>query len=212
MSLIDLILDFIIRNENVLGYIVLFVSSLIEYIFPPFPGDTVTLFGAFLISVRNWNFFAVFMSVTVGSVIGATIDYFIGRRLGRKNGNSQIPKMIKKGNMVLTEERYLYIKEKFEKYGAYVIILNRFMPGVRAFFFVVAGIIDMKFLPVQFFNLLSVLLWNFLIIWSGYFVGNNWDRLLGLYSLYSKAVGIVIFIVLLSLLILFYIKRKNAKN
>lgn len=212
MSLTDLILSFITKNENALGYAVLFVSSFIEYIFPPFPGDTVTLFGAFLIAVRKWSFFAVFCSVTAGSVIGASLDYLIGKKLGKKSDKEKAPDLFRKGSNVLTEERYRYIKEKLDKYGASVIILNRFMPGIRAFFFIVAGMTGMKFFPVQFFNLVSVILWNFLIIWAGFLVGDNWDGLLNIFSLYSKIIGIIFLLLVISLLTAFYIKKNRIKK
>ena len=211
MYLIDTILDVITQNENILGYAILFLSSFTEYIFPPFPGDTVTLFGAFLIAVHHWSFFAVFFSVTAGSIAGASVDYFIGKKVSKQDGIEKMPKLIRKGNAVLTRERYTYIKEKFDKYGAYIIILNRFMPGIRAFFFVVAGMTGMKFLPVQLFNVISVILWNLCIIWVGYLVGNNWDALLAVFSVYSKVVGGVLLIAITALLISFYIKRKNGK-
>ena len=212
MPLTDLILNFITENENVLGYAVLFVSSFIEYVFPPFPGDTVTLFGAFLIAVRKWSYVAVFCSVTAGSIIGASLDYLIGKKLGKKSGKEEAPDLFCKGSAVLTEEKYRYIKEKFDKYGASVIILNRFMPGIRAFFFVVAGMTGMKFFPVQFFNLISVILWNLLIIQVGFLVGDNWEGLLNIFSLYSKIVGIMLLLLVISLLTAFYIKKNKKKK
>jgi len=212
LSLTDLILNYITKNENVIGYAVLVVSSLTEYIFPPFPGDTVTLFGAFLIAARQWSFVAVFCSVTAGSVIGASIDYLIGKKFGEKSDKTETPELFRKGSTVLTEDRYKYIKDKFDKYGAYVIILNRFMPGIRAFFFVVAGMTGMKFFAVQFFNLVSVILWNLLIIWTGFLVGDNWDGLLNIFSLYSKIFGIILLLLAISLLTAFYVKKNKIKE
>src|SRR4030067_1525437 len=119
MSSLDRLLSFIIQNENIFGYSILFVSSIIEYIFPPFTCATVTLFGAFLVAARGWNFYWVFSTATLGSVIGSSIDYFIGHRIkiGIDN-NTGLGKGVKnKFTRLLTKERVNFIKDKIDKYG-----------------------------------------------------------------------------------------------
>ncbi|MBI5376749.1 MAG: DedA family protein [Candidatus Schekmanbacteria bacterium] len=204
----DKLIAFLLSNENVLGYSVLLASSVIEYVFPPFPGDTVTLFGAFLIATRGWNFTAVLASVTLGSITGSCIDYYLGRKIGgafvKDNG-----KTIAAGSYgVLTVERYNYVKEKFDKYGALIIVMNRFMPGVRAFFFIVAGITGMSIWSVQAYNLISVILWNVLIIWAGMLIGNNWERLLSLSQAYSTILGILV-VIFIVVFVVKYFRKKN---
>ena len=54
------LLDFLSAGQSAAGLSVLFVSALIEYVFPPFPGDTVTLFGAFLAAHQGWSVPLVF--------------------------------------------------------------------------------------------------------------------------------------------------------
>jgi membrane protein DedA with SNARE-associated domain len=52
------------------AYTFLFVSALIENIFPPVPGDTVTIIGAYLVGVGALQFWGVFLSTTFGSISG----------------------------------------------------------------------------------------------------------------------------------------------
>ena len=213
MSL-DSLLSVIIQNENVIGYGILFVSSIIEYIFPPFPGDTVTLFGAFLVATRGWNFYWVFAAVTLGSVLGSTIDYILGYRIKKWNdsyGESN-GKQSKKGKIFLTKKRYDFIKEKIDKYGPAYIILNRFMPGIRAFFFIAAGFAQMNFFIVVLFNLISVITWNFMIIYFGILIGSNWSKLLSIFKAYSEIVTVLIILLTVFLLIKFLIRRKAKQS
>ena len=64
---------------------VLFLSAAIEYLFPPFQGDTVTLFGAFLVATREWSLALVLGAVTLGSLCGAAGDYWLGAWLARRD-------------------------------------------------------------------------------------------------------------------------------
>jgi len=56
-------------------YFVLFISAIIENVFPPIPGDTVTVLGAYLITTSKLNFWGVYISTSAGSVVGFTIMY-----------------------------------------------------------------------------------------------------------------------------------------
>lgn len=208
------LLSFITQNENVLGYSILFISSVIEYVFPPFPGDTVTLFGAFLVAARGWSFYWVFLSATLGSVVGSSIDYMLGYRIkkwreGKIDSENHISQ---KGSRLLTKERFDFIKEKIDRYGTVYIILNRFMPGIRAFFFVAAGFAEMNFLSVMFYNLISVTLWNLGIIYVGILIGTNWARLLAIFKTYSEIVTFVIIIAVTFLMVRFLFFKKTKKS
>ena len=213
MSSLDSLLSFIIQNENIFGYSILFVSSIIEYIFPPFPGDTVTLFGAFLVAARGWNFYWVFSTATLGSVVGSSIDYFIGHRIriGVANNTGLGRGINSRFTRFLTKERVDYIKNKIDRYGPAYIMLNRFMPGIRAFFFFAAGAAGMNFLKVTFYNLISVIVWNLIIISVGIFIGSNWPRLFSIFEAYSKIIAALIVLVVAFLLVkvLFFKKAKE---
>lgn len=182
-------------GESPLGYLVLFLSSLIEYIFPPFPGDTVTLFGAFLAANADWNTLLVFAVVTVGSLSGSYIDYLIGKRLGKK------PIEELHGRARAARQRMTPIVEQFEKRGAVYIALNRFLPGIRAFFFIAAGAARLPLGKVMLFGTLSAGAWNGLIIATGFALGKNWQRLVELFETYTTiawlfVLGIVIAVII----------------
>ena len=66
------------------GLPLLAVAATAEYLFPPFPGDTVTLFGAFLAVAGKLNWALVWGAVTLGSGVGLTLDWWVGRWLGAR--------------------------------------------------------------------------------------------------------------------------------
>ncbi len=78
------IIKFLLPLNNIFLYLFLFLSAIIENLFPPIPGDTITVFGAFLVGVGRLNYFGVYLSTTLGSVIGFMTLFLIGKYLGRK--------------------------------------------------------------------------------------------------------------------------------
>jgi membrane-associated protein len=176
----QIITAFLSQNQNPLGILLLGLSALIEYVFPPFPGDTVTLFGAFLITRYRWSLPWSFASILAGSGAGAMMDFYLGLWLGERYRQGRFmrsPAMRKKVERVLSN---------FARYGEAYIALNRFLPGMRAVFFLAAGMAQLRPLRVLFFALLSAAVWNALIIAVGYALGANWARLKELFSMYTS--------------------------
>ena len=66
-----------------MAYVLLFLSAIIENVFPPIPGDTVTVIGAYLITTGNLGFWGVYISTSTGSLVGFFIMYIIGLKFGR---------------------------------------------------------------------------------------------------------------------------------
>ncbi|MCC6747375.1 MAG: DedA family protein [Deltaproteobacteria bacterium] len=192
----EAITGFVSHNNNPLGLLLLGLSALVEYVFPPFPGDTVTLFGAFLVVRHGWSMPWVYASVMVGSGVGALLDYGIGVWISRR----YVEGRIFKGEAV--RRRINQVLLAFERHGALYIVLNRFLPAARAVIFIAAGMSRLKVGWVLFYSLLSAAAWNALILGAGYAVGANWDRLKLLFQRYALiawgalGVGVAVFLVL----------------
>src|ERR1700761_1312628 len=87
MHLGEQLIDIVARNHNTLGLALLLLSACIEYLFPPFPGDMITVFGAFLVVRQGWSGPLVFGAVTLGSIIGFSADTAFGRWLGGREAH-----------------------------------------------------------------------------------------------------------------------------
>lgn len=187
------LIDFVGAHNNPLGWAVICLSALIEYLFPPFPGDTVTLFGAFLITARGWSFVAVFTSVMLGSVGGAWLDFRFGVWLKRRQvANPDKPSR--------TRVQIDKLVERFKRHGEVYIVLNRFVPGVRAFFFVAAGMAGLRVRWVLIWAAVSAALWNLLLIAVGSTVGANFDKLVEFLSVYSRFAWIALGLIFVGLI------------
>lgn len=168
------------RGDGPLAWGVLGLAGGFEYVFPPFPGDTVTLFGAFLVATAGYNPFGVWLSVTLGSMVGSLGAYALGRRLA-SGREAQLP--------WLQGPRAAWALDKvaiaFDRNGSWVLLLNRFVPALRAFFFVGAGVARMHPGLVLLYGGISAGAWNALLLGAGYAVGDHWDRLQALYQRYT---------------------------
>jgi membrane protein DedA with SNARE-associated domain len=161
-------------------------AAAIEYIFPPFPGDTVTLAGAVLARLGDWSITLVFSALMVGNLVGAMADYYVGRRLLNPE---RLAKRRGIANHAGAMQRLL---AGFSRYGPALLLINRFLPGIRALFFVAAGMARLHPLWVLLYAALSAALWTVLLLAAGFLVGDNLPLLEELFSRYFQvAWGVV---------------------
>jgi membrane-associated protein len=90
------------------------------------------------------------------------------------------------------------------------LVVNRFLPALRAFFFVGAGMSRMNVGPVIVFGGISAALWNALLMGIGYAVGNNWDVLRDLAERYAVATLILVVITVIGLIARFVWDSRRA--
>ena len=198
------LIEYVSSQNNPIGWGVLSASAFFEYVFPPFPGDTVTLFGAFLITSRGWSFVAVFGAVLLGSAAGAMADFALGRWLRRREATH--PARHPKARAQIDR-----LVARFKRHGEVFIVINRFLPGVRALFFVAAGMADLRPRRVLLWSLVSAALWNLLLIAVGSSVGANFDRLRAFFATYAKIVWITLGAIAAIWLVRVVVRRITAR-
>jgi len=165
--LTDWLISFASERNHPLGFAVLGGSALVEYVFPPFPGDTITLFGAVLITGYGWSAAGIALAVVLGSVGGSLLDHWIGLKLRARPRPEDSAR----------RESIDRLIARFERHGPAYLVVNRFLPGIRALFFVAAGMAGMRRRDVILYGAISVALWNALLIGLGAALGANLDAL-----------------------------------
>jgi membrane protein DedA with SNARE-associated domain len=185
-------------------YLTLFFFAFIENIFPPSPSDVVIVIGGSLIGTGDLNFILTLIFATIGSITGFMVMFYIGSTVDKK---------------VIHSGRFKYIpinsidkvETWFRKYGYYVIVANRFMPGTRAVISFFAGISNLD--PKRTFTLcfVSALLWNIIMLYLGFVFGDNVAKVDEYLTTYSNIVIVVTVVVILFFIIrLFFRKRKST--
>jgi membrane-associated protein len=175
-SLIDLILHLdkhlneIIRDYGLWTYLILFIIIFCEtglVVTPILPGDSL-LFAAGALAATEGsplNVGVLFLLLTVAAILGDTVNYWIGAKLGPKVFTQEKSRFFKKEHLIRTQKFY-------EKYGGKTIIIARFIPIVRTFAPFVAGIGTMNYLKFIVYNIVGGLLWVAICLFLGYFFGN----------------------------------------
>ena len=186
-------------------YVTLFLFAFVENVFPPSPSDLVVVLGGSLVSTGVISFIPALLLTTIGSVVGFMILFYFGSTVDRK---------------VVHSGKYKYIPvnaiEKvelwFKKYGYYVIIANRFLPGTRSVISFFAGMSMMDAKKTNVLAAISAFVWNAIIIYLGYIFGNNVsvvDKYLSTYSNIAIAITVVVVIIFV---MKFYLSRKKNKE
>ncbi len=168
MEYLDRFLELLNTLPPWLAYFFLGLSAFIENIFPPIPGDTITAFGAFMVGTNRLSFFGVYASTTVGSLAGFMALFWTGRLLGRTYFLEREFRFFKREDIVRAEEW-------FRKYGYLLVLMNRFLPGIRSVISISGGISRLNTLKVAALALISCAVWNLIWIAAGYSLGANWD-------------------------------------
>lgn len=200
MADIDLFLKYLHGLPDYLIYILLGLSAFVENLFPPIPGDTITAFGAFLVGTGRLNFLGVYLSTTLGSLLGFVSLFQVGGYLGRRF-------FIEKDYRFFKKEDIIKAEDWFRRFGYLIIALNRFLPGVRSVISIAGGLSGLKSFKVITLALLSCALWNLAWISAGYLLGDNWEMVKSKFSLILARYNLVILILFMVFILFLLIKK-----
>ncbi|NCQ54078.1 hypothetical protein COV88_03300 [Candidatus Saccharibacteria bacterium CG11_big_fil_rev_8_21_14_0_20_41_19] len=158
-----------------------------------FPGDSILFTIGFLVQGTSTfrldlNIHLVVLSLFVAAVLGANVGYLFGRKFG--------PKLFKKPNSLLFHQGNVQKAQDFyNKYGGKTIIIARFIPVVRTFVPLVAGVAKMEYKTFMMFNILGGLIWIAGITYLGYFLGKLMHGLgLDIDTILLPIVGLILFV------------------
>lgn len=191
--------------DPIYSYFALGLASYIENVFPPAPGDVITVFAASLVGAGYLSFFPVVISSTVGSVLGFMTYYYIGKRLGKKFFYKSEWKLFSKNAFLIAENW-------FHKHGYGIILANRFLSGARSVISIFCGFSELDDKKVWIYSSISAFIWNIILIIVGQTLGKNWKEVeiyLQQYFQFVVAAGLLI---LLFFLIKNYRKKQSLKK
>lgn len=185
-------------------YLLLFFFAFIENVFPPSPSDVVIVVGASLIATTSIEFIPVLFITSVGSAIGFILMYYVGYFLSEKVLRSGKLKFVSQDALNKTDEW-------FSKYGYWIILVNRFLPGTRSVISFFSGVHELHVGKTFIFALISAFVWNIIIIYLGMTLGNNVELIDYYLKTYSNiGIGITILVGIIFGIRYFLKKKKNV--
>ncbi len=201
MSLDQILYFFKTQNEFIV-YGAILAAAFVENLFPPFPGDSVTLAGAVVAGEGNTSYIGVLISATTGGVAGAMTLYLLGKIKGRKYFSK---------SRFFGEADLLKVESLFKRFGGYLIIFSRFVIGVRSAVSLAAGIGNMDSLRMIVLTAVSFVIWNCLMLAVVFYSKANWETISNLGEKYSIAIMSALAAAAIVLMVRWIWKKKSSK-
>ncbi|MBI4250107.1 VTT domain-containing protein [Candidatus Uhrbacteria bacterium] len=164
-SLLDIDLVTVVQTIGIAGIagVIFAETGLLVGFF--LPGDSLLFTAGFLASQGLLNIVVLTLVCFVSAVLGDSVGYAIGRRLG--------PRIFTRENSRFFQREYIErTKIFYEKYGGKTIILARFIPIIRTFAPVLAGVGKMHYPKFLSYNLIGGFAWGACVPLAGYFLGS----------------------------------------
>jgi membrane-associated protein len=183
------------------SYIGVFSIVLLEsgFIFGFFlPGDSLLFTAGLLAAEHHINIVGLIIVSIIGAILGNNLGYFTGNRLGGAL-------FTKEKSVLFSPKRVAEAHDYFIKQGAQSLILARFIPAVRTFVPIVAGVAKMKYRQFAIFNAVGAILWGFLIPILGYTLGRTVPSI-------DKYLLPIIFVIIVISLIPVVVQYRKARN
>jgi membrane-associated protein len=191
----------IIQTIGIIG-IFLFVFAESGLFFGFFlPGDSLLFTAGILAAAGHFNLWLLFIGCFFAAILGDTVGYWFGYKIGPKIFSREDSFFWNKKNIDKTSLFY-------QKYGNKTIVLARFVPVVRTFAPIMAGVGKMNYQIFLFWNIIGGLVWTGGMIFGGYFLGSK------VKNIDNYILPIVVAIIFLSFVPIFieYIKNKRENT
>ena len=198
-------LDWITEGIASWGYMGIVLLMLLENIFPPIPSEVIMPLAGFTVAEGKLNIIGVILSGVLGSILGALPWYYLGKIWGERKLRRWIEW---RGHwLTLSVEDLERSQQWFRRYGNWVVLLGRVIPGIRTYISIPAGLENMPLFPFLLYSTWGTILWIGFLTVIGYWLGDN-------YTLVKQYTGPISTAVLVILLIgagiWFYRRQKKS--
>ena len=169
ISLVGSISDFVINLIGSLGYWGVFIGMTLESACIPIPSEIIMPFSGFVVWQGHTNMTLIGITIVgaLGNLLGSLIAYYVGLKGGR-------PLLEKYGKYLLVTHSKLELADKwFFKYGSEAVLISRFLPIIRTFISLPAGIAHMDLKKFMAYTFIGSLPWSFALGYIGTQLGPN---------------------------------------
>ena len=188
------VVDWYMANLN---YFTVAFLMIIESSFIPFPSEVVIPFAAYKAAQGNLNIFGVVLAGTVGALIGALVNYYLAKYLGRplvyKLADSKMGRIL-----LLSKEKVEHSENYFIRYGKSSTFIGRLVPAVRQLISIPAGLAKMNMKDFIIYTVAGAGIWNIILAVIGFYLYEVKDKIFPYLdeALYALGAGFVIYLVI----------------
>ena len=166
------------------------------------PGDSLLITAGLVAAAGGLDIWTLDALLILAAIIGDSVGYAIGYRTGPRIFRTEESRWFSRKHLMRTREFY-------ERHGGKTIVLARFIPIIRTFAPVVAGVGQMEYRRFLFYNVFGGIGWVVSLTWAGYLLGRaipNIDRYVHI------VIGIVVFLSVLPIGVEWWKTRSRAKQ
>ncbi|WP_124054549.1 DedA family protein [Arcanobacterium ihumii] len=161
-----------------------------ENLFPPIPSEVILPLAGFTASQgTKFGLVAAIIWATIGSVVGAILLYGAARWFGRERVRSLMGKL-----PLFNTEDIDKTEAFFQNHDRTTVLFGRMLPIFRSLISLPAGVVKMNISLFLLYTTLGSAIWNTILIYAGYALGENWDTVESYIGVLTKVVGVVIII------------------
>lgn len=198
MEIIHSVVDWYMANLN---YFTVFLLMVVESSFIPFPSEVVIPFAAYKAAQGNLNVYLVVLAGTTGALVGAVINYYLAKYLGRplvyKFAESKTGRIL-----LLSHDKVAHAEDYFLRNGKMSTLIGRLVPAVRQLISIPAGLAKMNIRDFLIYTTIGAGLWNIVLAVIGFYLYEIKDQIFpylshilwslgGLFVLYLIIKGII---------------------
>ncbi len=177
-------IDWILATVHDWGYLGIFILMGLESTVLPVPSETVLIPAGYLAYQGKMSFILIVLASTLGSLAGATLNYFFALWVGR-------PFLERWGRYFFVRPELLHKTDAFfRRHGAISTFTGRLIPGIRHLISLPAGLTRMNYGKFAFYTCLGAGLWSLILTAMGWYIGGN-EELIARY-LKQITVGLIL--------------------
>jgi membrane protein DedA with SNARE-associated domain len=171
MGIVEFVSQLTIDLIHYFGYLGVFIAMTLESACIPIPSEVIMPFAGFSVSEGEMTLWGITIVGALGNLTGSLMAYYVGLKGGR-------PLLEKYGKYIFISYNSLDRADRwFEKYGHEAVFISRFLPGIRTFISLPAGIAEMDIKKFSIYTLAGSLPWAFVLGYIGVLLGPKWDTI-----------------------------------
>ena len=177
------------------GYLAIFVLMILEAASLPIPSEVVLPVAGLLAATGLFNIYLIFIVITVASLIGITIDYYLAYFIEKEIIYKHLKIFHISKNQLEGFDRW------FNRNGTFTVFIGRMLPEVRGLVSLPAGFAKMPLKKFYSYSLLGITIWDIALLTFGYYALNA-------HNAYIAMVGVAVFAIVIYALFRIFVKNK----
>ncbi|QDP39603.1 DedA family protein [Radiobacillus deserti] len=192
------------------GYLGVFLTMVLENVFPPIPSEVVLPFSGFMTTKTDLSPIIMIATASLGSIVGAVLLYWIGSALNVE----RLARIVERWGHIfrLRKEDVRKADAWFDRYGIWTVLFCRVVPLIRSLISIPAGMSGMPFSLFLLFTSIGTLVWNTILIYIGVNLGAAWPTIVGYMDVYSNFIYVLLGIIIILAFVWYRKLVKKRKN